>query len=442
MKKNALFILAVVGLLTISLSLGAQQGLRRGIGSPVKALGPGPKGTGVQPANSISQYPTSTTLGYRGVVAADVNIANDAMNIDEFVCDFGALGVWVMEGYSSGYDNSWNLITGVNPEWIMSVKFLNDGSEAIIGDFGALGLWKWTYNGYPGNWVQLSGVNPDAGFAVDDDGDGLQELQVDFGSLGIWRYDDNGGGAATWNQYSGLNPTSGTRMATVPPASDQGAWSFSSAGFWRLWWSGGPNYAQLTGVPIAGNDDDSGKFLGGSGEDLVLDFGALGLWLLKNDTAADWHQIIPQQTAFARTVKFAGSADDMLLFVYQSTPGLNVWNYSNFPGTITNIQTVSPDSDGAVEPFDPDVATSTDTDDELAVDMGTEGLWLFDSATSGWAQLNVNNPVFMVRGNFWTDAMNTTLIVNFGTEGLWLYDGAYDVWWPISPFSPDSNYGF
>jgi hypothetical protein len=441
-KKNAVFILTLACFLAMSLPLGAQSGLGPRHGAPIRALGPAPTGTGTQQAKGISQYPSNTSTGYRGIVAADVNITNDATNTEEFVGDFGTLGLWVMEGFSAGYDSVWNQITGVNPETIMSVKFLGNGSEAIIGDFGAIGLWKWTYNGYPGNWVQLSGQNPDGLFATDDDGDGFQELQADFGSLGVWRYDDNNGGVGGWTQFSGLNPAGGLRMATTPPASAQGAWSFPTAGLWRLWWTGSPQYLQLTGTPLAGNDDVSGKFLGGTGEDLIGDFGALGLWLLENNTASGWHQIIPQQTAFACSAKFGGNANDQLVFVYNATPGLNVWSYGTFPGTVTNLNIFSPDSDGAVEPFDPNVATEVAVDEELAVDMGAEGLWLYDSTTSGWVQLNTDNPVFMVRGNFWTDAGNTSLIVNFGAQGLWLYDGANNFWWWLSPFSPDSNYGF
>jgi hypothetical protein len=174
-----------------------------------------------------------------------------------------------------------------------------------------------------------------------------------------------------------------------------------------------------------------------------MDFGALGLWLLRNNTPAEWHQIVPQQTAFAIKAKLAGHSNDQLVFVYQGTPGLNIWGYTtSFPGTVTNVQTLSPDTDGAVEAFNPDGATGTATDEELAVDMGVDGLWLFDPATAGWAQLNLGDPVFMVKANFWTDPAKTVLIVNLGAQGLWLYDGAFDYWWPISPAGPDSNYGF
>jgi len=183
--------------------------------------------------------------------------------------------------------------------------------------------------------------------------------------------------------------------------------------------------------------------LGAAAEDLVLDFGGLGLWLLKNDTLAEWHQIISQETAFACKARLAGSANDQLIFVYASAPGLYVWSYSSFPGTITTIDTATPDSDGAVEPFDPDGAYDpTDTEEELAIDMGSNGLWLYDSSTAGWALLNADNPLFMVRGDFWTDSAKTTLIVNFGAQGLWLYDGSFDNWWQLSSFAPDGNYGF
>lgn len=438
MKKYVLLSTALVCLVALPLALGAQQ---RGYGSPVKALGLGPGALGIQQKDAVVQYPSSSTLGYRGVVAADVNTTNDATNKNELVVDFGTIGLWVMEGFSAAYDNTWNMITSVNPDWIISAHLATAGGDAILGDFGTLGLWKWTYNtGYPGSWVQLSGVNPDAGFATDDDGDGLQELQVDFGTLGVWRYDDNNGGTFSWNQYSGLNPTIGVRSAIQPPASDQGVWSFGAVGAWRLNWTTGPQYAQLTGTAVAGNDDASGKFTGGAGEDLVLDFGTLGLWL--SGAVGTWNQIVSQQTSFVDKVKFEGSANDQLVVVYKNTPGLNLWSYSNFPGTVTQLDPTSPDADGAIEPFDPDAVTEGTIDDELACDYGAQGLWVYDSGTQGWIQINLDNPIFMVAANFWADPANTTLVVNFGANGLWLYDGAYDYWWPISAYAPDSSYGF
>jgi len=444
MRKKALLLPVVIGILALSLTAGTQPGTRRGVGAPIRALGPAPKGPVVDQSQARVQAPTNTSLGYRGVVAADFNASNDATNRDELAVDFGPQGLWIMEGYSPDYDNAWNMISGINPEAMLSARFVAGTGEALIGDFGALGLWKWTRGaGYPGTWTQLSGANPDGGFAVDDDGDGLHELQFDFGTLGLWRYDDNGGGAGMWDQYSSLNPALGYRVATVTTASEQGVWSFAAVGTWKFSWSAGPRYAQLTGTPLGGNDDASGLFTGGAGEDAVMDFGALGLWLLKNNTAAEWHQIIPQQTSFAVKARLPGNTKERVAFVYQGTPGLFIWGHTaSFPGAITSIQALSPDADGAVEAFDPDGATNTGAGDELAVDMGLSGLWLYDAATAGWAQLNTGNPVFMIGASFWNDPAKTTLIVDLGAQGLWLYDGSYDYWWPISSFSPEANYGF
>src|SRR4030067_2690483 len=269
MKKGPLYLIILICPFALSLYLGGQehQG-QRGHGAPIKASGPAPNAAAVLQDKGPSQYPTNTSLGYRGVVTANVNKQNDTTNIDEIVCDFGALGIWVMEGISVNYAGNWNMISGANSDTIMSARFASDGNEAILGDFGSLGLWKWTYAGYPGNWVQLTGVNGGSAFATDDDGDGLDEIQVDCGGIGVWRFDDNNGGAGTWNQYSGLDPVHGLRMATFYFA--QGAQSFSSAGVWRLWWSGGPQSAQLTGLPIAGNDNVSVNFLRAAADTLIL----------------------------------------------------------------------------------------------------------------------------------------------------------------------------
>ena len=129
MKRAAVVLWGVSCLLAFALSLGAQGRGAGGKPSPVRAIGPGPVAMAARAERNVAQYPSSTAQGYRGVVAADVNMLNDATNIDELVVDFGVDGVWVMEGYSIYYENTWNQITSANPDWIISAEFDGRGGR-------------------------------------------------------------------------------------------------------------------------------------------------------------------------------------------------------------------------------------------------------------------------------------------------------------------------
>ena len=226
----------------------------------------GQTGAVQQPGNSYENR-------YRGVVAANVNSANDR---DELIVDFGAQGVWVNPGVP--YGSQWQQISGVNPNWIFSVNWGDVADDEIIGDFGTLGLWTWNYNGYPGDWTQLSGVNPDQGFAADDDGDGKQEIQIDFGTLGLWRYDlDNG----SWIQYSALNPLlGGLPNAMWVTTVESGVWSFTGHGVWSFHSNTAASASyiwQLSGVNPSYPNASAELGIGDASEELVISFGAFAL---------------------------------------------------------------------------------------------------------------------------------------------------------------------
>jgi len=227
-------------------------------------------------------------------------------------------------------------------------------------------------------------------------------------------------------------------MDTVALGYEEGAHLFPGVGVWRLWWLGGPILQQMTGTVTEGDDNVSAILMGGTAEDLVIDFGELGAWLSKYDKLAEWYQIITESPAWLQAVNFVGDANYELLFVPNSGPGLYIWDYSGFPGTLTKIHDTYPDADGKTEVFDPNGNTEAGGDEEVAVDFGTLGLWMYDSTTAGWTQLSGSNPVFMVRGDYWADGYNTALIVGFGATGLWVYDGRYNYWWQISGLCPDS----
>ena len=150
---------------------------------------------------SIPTNPAGNGLGtYWGVVLGNYNSGDTAQ---EIACDFGSAGVWVFDSAA------WHQISGADPQFIIGATLGDTANDEIIGDFGALGLWTWSYSSYPGSWTQISGLNAEWAFAADDDDDTHQEIFVDFGTTGLWHWDNDG---PLWTQYTGLNAYHGFRM--------------------------------------------------------------------------------------------------------------------------------------------------------------------------------------------------------------------------------------
>ncbi len=78
------------------------------------------------------------------------------------------------------------------------------------------------------------------------------------------------------------------------------------------------------------------------------------------------------------------------------------------------LHTWTPDSDGFVEPFDINGDIETNGDQEVAVDFGANGLWVYDNTDASWTQLSALDPVFMVAGDYWDHGYRDTLAVDFG----------------------------
>jgi hypothetical protein len=381
-------------------------------------------GAAAQPSGA---NPAETGLGmYRGVVIGQFNAADLGK---EVACDFGSAGAWVFHG------NVWSQITGANPDWIIGVGMGAGADEKLIGDFGAMGLWLWSYSDYPGTWVQASGLDSSWAFAVDDDGDTKQEIYVDFGTTGLWRGDIDG---PSWAQVSALDASHGLRMDSfISAATEEACVFFPAVGTWAIWRSGSSFiYQQLTGTVSDEDDHASAKFRNGIAEDLVADFGGLGLWLLTDQSYSDWHQISTDAVDRIKTVSFGGN-NPGLVMKSGSRTGLYYWHYDgSYPGVEAQISATRVDPYGFCEPFS---YTTADNDDELAVDQGASGLWMYEYNNGTWTLLSANDPVFMVAGDIWNDGKDTALIVDFGVAGLWLYDGQYHDWYQMSALSPDDN---
>ena len=380
-------------------------------------------------------YPTNTSLGYKGVVMD--NLHNDDTS-DEIAVDFGSLGLWI---YDSG---TWHQISGVNPDGIISAKMGVADDNEIVVDFGSLGLWIWNYSGYPGIWYQRSGVNPTGMFATDDDNDGNDEIQVDFGSLGVWRWDWD---TDAWIQLSGLNPYYGLRMDVGAFGYEEGVWCFPGVGIgvWNIYMIGSsPVYNQLTGTTNSNDDHASARFTNAAGaEDLIMDFGALGLWLYK-ETWGPWVQVSGMSVNRVKEVKFVGTQDYELLA--EDNAGGLYWANWNGTGMTFTLITSTDIGPGAAwcETFDQDGADSGD--EEVIIPWTAGGASVFDYSAGSTLTLLINTDYFvkfMVKGDYYNLGYDSTMLFVFDSPspvvGVWLYaQGGWGQW--ISNNVPDGGY--
>ncbi len=365
--------------------------------------------------------------GYRGVLLADLNPENAYQ--DEIVADIGALGLWVYE------QMAWTQISGTDPDWVMAVSLGEGPKKGLIVDLGDEGLWKWSHDGYPGAWKQISGNDADWAIALDDDGDKRQELHVVFGTPpGVWRFDETDGRIA-WKQVSPLTPSAGVRTALSPGGPEAGGYLFPGAGVWTISFAGGEVKAeQLSGTETAGDDNLSARFLGGAAEDLIVDFGANGLWLCEN-TGHAWHQLSDRSPDRMFPARFGGGVQRLLLD-FNNDQGLYFWTFSGYPGNLTKLYPADPDA-GFCEALERDEADRKNNNRELAVDFGKSGLWTYDFSRKTWALIDTKDPVFMVSGDYWGLGFDSTLAVSFGADGLWLYEAKGGNWFQISSNAPD-----
>ena len=162
-----------------------------------------------------------------------------------------------------------------------------DHQEEIVGDFGALGVWLYDHP----NWTCLTDLNPEALLIQDHDGDGVDELVGDFGIQwakpefsGLWLWD---GGALThlnWNnavKIISANTDARPDMEIVGTYLDVFG---ASLGFWNC---DGVDWIQLN--PLSPETFAAGDFDADGIDEVVGDFGALGLWFKDGDVldAAD-----------------------------------------------------------------------------------------------------------------------------------------------------------
>lgn len=379
----------------------------------------------------ISNYPTNSSLGYKGVVAGDFDDNLDAN--DELLVDFGSTGVWYYNG------GTWFQESALNPQMMISVHDGMTPDDEVVVDFGGAGLWFWNNR----NWYQISGANAEGMFAVDDDQDGDDEVQVDFGSLGVWRFDPYNW---TWKQYTGVNPHNGWQTDYGTFGLQEGTWNFPSAGMWALYSysTGSLYYHQLTGTYTGEDDFATGNFTASSGaKDLVADFASLGLWLM--DYNLNWYKISNMSAYRVKEVRFVGNQDQELL-VEDNAGGLYWGNWNSgthyFDWTLITNNAVGP---GWCETFDMDGTDSGD--EEVVIPWASGGASVFDYSAGSTLSTFFNNSFFvnfMVKADMYGRGYKSTIITAFGsgspTQGLHLYDkkGSVSTW--ISYSLPDGIY--
>lgn len=395
----------------------------------------GPCAFGQAQNDDVASYPKNCSLGYKGVLMANFDNADPQ---DELLIDFGDLGVWYYKG------RPWRQESSLNPETMISVSTVNPSQAEAVLDFGTTGVWFWE----AGSWTMLSAADAQGMFAVDDDADGKEEIQVDFGTLGVWRYDRQD---SSWTQLSGLDPCCGLRTQVEGAGREGGCWGFPVVGVWVIYRSaadGTWNYQQLTGTVNSEDDYASAHFLEAVGaEDLVANFGSLGLWLCKG-TDLSWVQISPMNVKRLKEVHFSADAVDELL-AEDASGGLSwgKWNGTGFTWTLITNEAIGPHS-AFCETFDWD---GTDAgDEEVIIPLAGGGAYMFDYSEASQLSLFINAAYFInsiVKGDYYGKGRDSTLCVVFGEgsfqTGVWLYEKdsnpEYSGWIKLTFHIPDGN---
>lgn len=390
-------------------------------------------------SENVKIQDSTSSVFYTGIVIAHLDNAD---NGEEVVLDFGNHGIWIYDEWVGLNYAEWSKINDNDPDWMIAVRFGAPDYE-IVADFGSKGLWWWNSTGIPsGVWTKINDHDAEFGFAVDDDADGKDEIHVDFGSLGLWRYDYD---TDVWTKINKNSPTSGFRSNIWAVEYEEGMFDFGSSGLWHCTWTGSPYFWYQLNKSDPGDDNVSAELGIGSAEgEMGIDFGSAGLWVYYYTGYTNWYKINNKAPAALKEVRFAGAPDYELLCTFHGVPGLWWWNHSGFPGTWTKINGNTPDVKlGFCEPFDPNGGYEGGilgrNDEEVAVDFGSKGLWLYDYTDDSWRQLNANNPESMVSGELLGGGYKDFLIVDFGNLGLWWYDGAHDVWWKINSHNVDND---
>jgi hypothetical protein len=367
-------------------------------------------------------YP-STTFKYRGIVTGDIDTGDTA---HELMVDFGTKGVWLLLDRGG----PWLKKSDDNPEHMIGANIDSDTAMEVLTDFGTIGLWYYNHDMGGGSWTQLSGDDPENIIAVDDDADNVQELHVDFGSKGLWRYDSSLG----WRKLTNDNPITGFRSDFATKGFEETIWGFSS-GLYAVSWGYGPaaSWDKMSN-DLIGDDNVSVELgIGDDSEEVVCDFGAIGLWRCDKETSSEtWSKLSEDNPSDIR----AGS--EYILASFNGISGLWKWREGFIPHWIKCTNDTPSTNEAFCEIFL--FISSSLTHTITAVDFAYKGLWALTYSWPIdypiWAMLTLDSPEFMLKSNLDGDG-DYYLICDFGSKGLWYYSGKTLTWTKLTDDSPD-----
>jgi hypothetical protein len=309
---------------------------------------------------------------------------------EEVAADFGPKGVWL-------YDNGgWTQLSPLDPETLMAADVNGDGRDEILADLGSNGLWLWN----AGAWNQLSAVDVENVAAGDVDGDGIKEIIGDFGPAGLWLEDGD-----AWTQLSGVNVD---RVITIKEyQEDYIVGDFGSLGLWVYYGGSMGGYWQNQSIEdadglVAVADSSVNQWV-------VGDFGSKGLWI-PNYVGA--HQLSGADADDVISIHSGIGADELLV----DFGPLGLWYLIDLVNP-SWIQYSGPDAEfmiTAKHPLDWNPIG-------VVVDFGQQGLWLKIDPLTPWQQLSGLNPDGLLAAELdgdWGDE----IIAAFGAYGLWLWN--------------------
>jgi hypothetical protein len=288
---------------------------------------------------------------------------------DDLIVDFGAPGVWVWANNAT-----WLRLHAVSPEEMATGDLDGNGKADLILDLPSYGIWVWKNNAA---WSQLHVLNANQIVTADLDGNGKDDVLVDFPGYGLWVYMND----ATWSR---LHLTSPTRLVTGDldgNGKDEAIIDFTGAGVWI--WQNNTSWSQLhaanAAALVVGDMDGNGK------ADVLLDFPGSGLWLWADNTS--WLRLHTADATVMTTgdIDGNGQADAIVSF-----PGYGVWAWMNNTGW-TKLHAI-----------DAALLTAGDIDAsgkcDLIISFPGYGIWVWQN-NAGWFQLHTLNPQRFVTAN-------------------------------------------
>jgi hypothetical protein len=163
-------------------------------------------------------------------------------------------------------------------------------------------------------------------------------------------------------------------------------------------------------------------------EELVCDFGPLGLWVY--DIATKWRRITPDNPEWIIGIQF--TPGDFEIVADFGALGLWWWDY---PNTWTKISSNDAENGYAVD-------DNGDGVDELHVDFGEIGIWRWDNVSKTWSRLSGWNPDYTLQSDSWTVGIQE-ICYDFGAGGLYVcsWPPNNPTWTKLSPNNIGGDHG-